>query len=52
MIPIVFWASLAPCIRLKAAADASCMRRKKASTRRGLARWNTQWLAVISCQCQ
>ena len=29
MMPIVFCASLAPCIRLNAAADSSCIRRKK-----------------------
>ena len=35
MMPIVFCASLAPCIRLKAAADTSCSRRNQPSTRRG-----------------
>ena len=47
MIPIVFCASLAPCIRLKAAADTSCIRRKNLSTRRGVARRKTQWLALM-----
>ena len=36
MIPIVFCASLAPCIRLKAAAETSCILRKNPSTRRGV----------------
>ena len=50
MMPIVFCASLAPCIRLKPAADTSCMRRKKPSTRRGLALRNTHRLPTISSQ--
>src|SRR5919108_472113 len=32
MMPIVFWASLPPCPRLKAAADSSCRRRNRPST--------------------
>ena len=47
MIPIVFCASFAPCMRLKAAADTSCILRKKPSTRRGDDRRNTQRLATI-----
>ena len=35
MMPIVFWASLAPCPRLNAAADTSCSTRKLRSTVRG-----------------
>ena len=50
MMPIVFCASLAPCIRLKPAADTSCILRKKPSTRRGLARRNIHRLLTISSQ--
>src|SRR6266498_1755003 len=48
MIPMVFWASLPPCPRLKAAAETSCKRRKMPSTRRGAERWNSQVAATIS----
>ena len=42
MMPIVFWASLAPCVRLKKPADTSCSFRNQWSTRRGGTRLNTQ----------
>src|SRR5439155_1118040 len=35
MMPIVFWASLAPWFRLKNAAESSCSRRNHRSTRDG-----------------
>ena len=35
MMPMVFWASFAPCFRLKAAADTSCSARNQRSTRDG-----------------
>ena len=48
MIPIVFCASLAPCIRLKAAADTSCSRRNHWSTRPGRTLRSIQNVAVIT----
>ena len=48
MMPMVFCASLAPCKRLKAAADTSCILRKNLSTRRGAGFRSTQWLIAIS----
>jgi hypothetical protein len=49
MIPIVFWASLAPCPRLKAAAESSWPRRKprlRSSTRRQ--RWNAHMISTVT----
>src|SRR6266487_2940779 len=48
MIPMVFWASLPPWPRLKAAAESSCRRRNSPSTRRGVALRNAHRLASIS----
>ena len=47
MIPMVFWASLRPCSKLKNAADTSCSLRKYTSIARGLDRRNIQWTAII-----
>src|SRR5918995_1695139 len=47
MIPIVFCASLAPCMRLNAAAETSCSRRNQPSTRLGGTQRNSQNIAVI-----
>ena len=47
MMPIVFCASLAPCIRLKPAADTSCSRRNTLSTRAGDVRRKIQENATI-----
>src|SRR5919109_3942472 len=48
MIPIVFWASLPPWPRLKAAAETSCRRRNSPSTRAGVACRKIHRLASIS----
>src|SRR5829696_7985913 len=48
MTPMVFWASLPPWPRLKAAADSSCRRRNRPSTRAGLDRWKIHRLASMS----
>src|SRR5215208_47420 len=48
MMPMVFWASLPPWPRLKAAADSSCRRRNRLSTRAGLDRWKIHRLASMS----
>jgi hypothetical protein len=42
MMPMVFCASFAPCIRLKPAAETSWSRRNQPSTRRGDVCWNAQ----------
>src|SRR5919106_3783174 len=47
MIPMVFWASLPPWPRLKAAADSSWRRRNRPSTRAGLARRKIHKLASM-----
>src|SRR5918999_387343 len=47
MIPMVFWASLPPGPRLKAAADSSWRRRNRPSTRAGLARRKAHKLASM-----
>src|SRR5918992_1262284 len=47
MIPMVFWASLPPWPRLKAAADSSWRRRNRPSTRAGLARRKAHKLATM-----
>src|SRR5829696_6581413 len=48
MMPMVFWASLPPWPRLKAAADSSCRRRNRPSTLAGLDRWKIHRLASMS----
>src|SRR5512132_945196 len=48
MMPMVFWASLPPWPRLKAAAETSWRRRNSPSTRAGVARWKIHWLASMS----
>src|SRR5215218_4843847 len=48
MMPMVFWASLPPWPRLKAAADSSWRRRNRLSTRAGLDRWKIHRLDSIS----
>src|SRR3954470_21211930 len=47
MIPIVFWASFAPCIRLNAAAETSWKRRNHLSTRLGGIHRNSQKIDTI-----
>src|SRR5215218_2395748 len=47
MMPMVFWASLPPWPRLKAAAETSCRRRNRPSTRAGVARRNSHRLASM-----
>ena len=44
---MVFCASLAPCIRLKSAADSNCRRLNSMSTRAGAVLRNSQNVAVI-----
>src|SRR5215217_5980899 len=48
MMPMVFWASLPPWPRLKAAAETSWRRRNRLSTRAGVARRNSHRLASMS----
>ena len=48
MIPMVFWASLVPWLRLNAADETSWSARKYLSTIRGLARRKLQAVAVMS----
>src|SRR5215218_7209887 len=48
MTPMVFWASLPPWPRLNAAADSSCSRRNRPSTRAGVDRWKIHRLASMS----
>ena len=49
MMPIVFWASLAPWPRLKAAAETSWPRRKPLfRVSRRLTRWNTHEMSTVS----
>src|SRR5215211_3518337 len=48
MMPMVFWASLPPWPRLKAAADNSCRRRNRPSTLAGVDRWKIHRLASMS----
>src|ERR1044072_5949366 len=47
MMPMVFWASLPPCPRLYAAADASCRRQNTPSTRAGVAWRNSHITASM-----
>ncbi len=46
-MPIVFWASLAPCIRLKLAAEKSCSLRNHPSTREGVKPRNTHIVITV-----
>src|SRR5512132_3354782 len=48
MMPMVFWASLPPWPRLKAAAETSWRRRNSPSTLAGVDRWKIHWLASMS----
>src|SRR5215211_6562955 len=48
MMPMVFWASLPPWPRLKAAADNSWRRRNRPSTLAGVDRWKIHMLASMS----
>src|SRR5215217_2452572 len=48
MIPMVFWASLPPWPRLKAAAETSWRRRNRPSTFAGVLRRNSHWLDSMS----
>src|SRR6266516_4034900 len=47
MMPIVFWASFAPWLRLKKAADSNCRRLNQRSTRDGGVHRKIQWIAII-----